>query len=143
MTQVDFYILKSASQNSLELFTCKLTEKAFKKGHKIHILTTDLDQSERLNKLLWTFDDGSFIPHVLSQDDLADQTPIHIGHEVNKVSIKDVLINLQPVLPDQFAEFSRIAELVSGDTQQRQSARLRYREYQQRQCQVATHEVNR
>jgi DNA polymerase-3 subunit chi len=143
MTQVDFYILKNASLSGLEQYTCKLTEKAFKKGHKIHILTVNQDQSERLNKLLWTFSETSFLPHVLNNDKLANETPIHLGHRATDVSINDVLINLQSELPENFERFSRIAELVSGDEQQRQSARLRYREYQKHQCRVATHEVNR
>lgn len=143
MTQVDFYILKNASLPGLEQYTCKLTEKAFKKGHQIHILTANQDQSERIDKLLWTFSDTSFLPHVLSSDKLANETPIHISHLATNVSIDDVLINLQSELPENFERFSRIAELVSGDEQQRQSARLRYREYQKHQCKVATHEVNR
>lgn len=143
MTQVDFYILNDASLPSLENYACKLTEKAFKKGHKIHILTADQEQSERIDKLLWTFNDQSFVPHVFLGHALADETPVHIGHEADKVSIKDVLINLQTELPKDFAKFARIAELVSGDAPTRQSARLRYREYQRQQCQVATHEVNR
>ncbi len=142
MTQVDFYILRNGSINSLERFTCKLAEKAFKRGHSIHILSMDSDQTERLNKLLWTFNDNSFVPHVISGDEYAEATPIHIGHLVEKVSITDVLINLRSELPDNFARFNRIAELVSGDAQQRQSARGRYREYQQHQCKVASHEVN-
>jgi len=143
MTQVDFYILNNASLAGVEQYICKLTEKAFKKGHKIHILTADQNQSERLNKLLWTFSDTSFLPHAFSADKLAADTPIHLSHRQNDVSINDVLINLQPELPENFERFSRIAEVVSGDEQQRQSARLRYREYQKHQCQVATHEVNR
>ena len=143
MTQVDFYILNNASLHNLELYACKLAEKAFKKGHKLHILTADNDQSERIDKLLWTFSDQSFVPHVLTGQPLAEQTPIHIGHEPEKVSIEDVLMNLRNELPKDFTKFVRIAELVSEDAQARQSARLRYREYQRQQCQVATHEVNR
>lgn len=142
MTQVDFYILNNASLGSLENFSCKLAEKAFKMGHSIHILTCDKDQTDRLDKLLWTFNDRSFVPHTVAGDELAANTPIHIGHNLENVSLNDVLINLQSVLPANFAQFNRIAELVSGDAQQRQSARLRYREYQQQQCTVATHEVN-
>lgn len=142
MTQVDFYILNSTNQGHLERFTCKLAEKAYKKGHSIHILTADSQQTERLDKLLWVYDEKSFIPHVVSGDKLADKTPIHIGSEIDKVSLFDVLINLQSTLPTKIAEFERIAEIVSGDSQQRQAARTRYREYQQQDCKVVTHEVN-
>ncbi|MDX1810797.1 MAG: DNA polymerase III subunit chi [Gammaproteobacteria bacterium] len=143
MTQVDFYILNNAGLAGLENYTCKLVEKAFHRGHRIFILTANQDQSERLNKLLWTFNDRSFVPHVLAEDDLASDTPIHISHLSRNTSINDVLVNLKPELVENFDRFSRIAEIVGGDDQQKQAARMRYREYQKHQCQVATHEVNR
>lgn len=143
MTQVDFYILDNASLAGVEHYCCKLVEKAYKLGHRIHILTNSQDQSERLNKLLWTFSDISFVPHVFCSDTLSKETPVHLSHNLSDVSIDDVLVNLQAALPDNFERFTRIAEIVGDDEQNKQKARQRYRAYQKHQCQVATHEVNR
>ena len=143
MTQVDFYILNHAQGMETERFACQLAEKAFKKGHKIHIHTADNHQTERMNKLLWTYNDQSFLPHVIMDHELQAETPIHVSHNQDKAFISDVLINLRLEIAVFYKQFDRIAELVSADDQQRQAARGRYREYQQQGCEVSSHEINR
>ena len=143
MTQVDFYVLKDAPLAKVEQFICQLTEKAFKKGHKIHIHTADNLQTERMDGLMWTFNDLSFLPHVKMNDEKAEETPIHISHDQDKTLINDVLINLKSEVPVIYEQFARVVEIVSGDAQQQQSARQRYRYYQQRGCTVNSHEVSR
>jgi len=157
MTQVDFYILNNTK---VEQFACLLTEKAFKKGHKVHLLTTDENQTARMDKLLWTYNDQSFLPHVAINDDshtsehesqhtpqhksqheLQKETPIHISHDDQNALLSDVLINLRSEIPSFYQQFNRIAELVSSDERQRQAARVQYREYQQRGCTVASHQI--
>ena len=143
MNQVDFYILNNDSATNIELFVCRLAEKAFKKGHKIHILTANRQQQDKVDQLMWTFNDQSFLPHVISGDELSADTPIHISHDLENVVIRDVLINLKPEVPASYEQFDRIAEIVASNSEQRQAARLRYREYQRKGCAVASHEVNR
>lgn len=143
MTQVDFYILNNAQDAETEQFACFLAEKAYKKGHKIHIHTADNSQTERMDKLLWTFNDQSFLPHVTMNHELQAETPINISHNQDKAFISDVLINLRSEVPVFYKQFDRIAELVSTDTQKRQAARSRYREYQQQGYNVTSHEINR
>ncbi len=143
MSQVSFYILNNVS---IEQFTCQLTEKIFKKGHKIHILTTDSQQTERLDKLLWTYDEQSFLPHVAateSNNDLQRETPVTISHHPKHALTSDVLINLCSEIPAFYRQFTRVAELVPSDPQQRQTARVRYKHYQQQGNTVASHEINR
>ena len=143
MTQVDFYILKNAPLAKAELFVCQLAEKAFKKGHKIHVHTVDNLQTERMDTLMWTYNDLSFLPHAIAESDVAAETPIHLSHNSDKTSIKDVLINLKSEVPVFYEQFNRVAEIVTSDPQQQQAARQRYRYYQQRGCTVNSHEVNR
>lgn len=143
MTQVDFYVLKNAPLPKAEFFVCQLTEKAFKKGHKVHIQAADNIQAERIDKLLWTYHDLSFLPHVLMHDPQANETPIHISHDQDQASLNDVLINFESEVPVFYRQFARVAEIVTGDPQQQQAARERYRYYQQQGCTVNSHEVNR
>lgn len=149
MTQVDFYILKNAPLKKAEFFVCQLTEKAFKKGHKIHIHTADTLQTQRLDKLLWSYNELSFLPHVVisSKEEIDEKmkvnTPIHISNEQDQALINDVLINLKVEIPVFYTQFARIAEFVTGDSQQQQAARLRYRQYQKQGYTVNSHEVNR
>jgi len=143
MTQVDFYVLKNAQQTNAELFVCRLAEKAFKKGHAIHVQTNSAEQSERIDKLMWSYNDLSFLPHVKIDDDLQQDTPIHISHSNENASITDVLINLKSEVPMFFTQFNRVAEIVSADPQQKQLARQRYRHYKNSGIDVTSHDVNR
>lgn len=143
MTQIDFYILNGALGTETEKFACQLAEKAFKKGHKIHIHTADNLQTERMDKLLWTYSDLSFLPHVIMDHELQAETPINISHVLDKALISDVLINLRSEVPVFYRQFDRVAELVSTNIEQRDAARIRYREYQQQGCLVTSHEINR
>jgi len=140
MTQVDFYILNTTQT---EQFACILVEKVFKQGHKIHIHTTDNVQTERMDNLLWTYSDQSFLPHVVMGDALQADTPINVSHDQDNALISDVLVNLRPDIPLFYRQFTRVAELVSANPQHRQAARIRYREYQQQGCKVVSHEINR
>jgi len=143
MTQVDFYILQNAQIANTEQFTCLLAEKAFKKGHTVHIQTNNAQQTERMDKLMWTYNDMSFLPHVMMGDVLQEDTPIHISHNSESASITDVLINLRSEVPMFYEQFNRVAEIVSADPQQRQLARQRYRQYKTQGLEVTSHDVNR
>jgi len=63
MTQVDFYILSDETGTARALLACRLTEKAWKQGHRVYINTASPQQLADLDDLLWTFRAGSFIPH--------------------------------------------------------------------------------
>jgi len=143
MTQIDFYILNESNFTQTERFACLLAEKAFKKGHKIHIHTADNLQTERMDKLLWTYNDQSFLPHVTMDHELHAETPINVSHNEEKAFISDVLINLRSEIPIFYQQFDRVAELVSANSQQRQAARSRYREYQEQGCTVTSHDIGR
>jgi len=140
MTQVDFYILNSTQT---EQFTCVFVEKVFKQGHKIHIHTIDDMQTKRMDKLLWTYNDQSFLPHIVLGDELQAETPINISHNQDSALISDVLVNLRPEVSLFYKQFDRVAELVSAAPLHRQAARVRYREYKQQGCTVVSHEINR
>ena len=65
MTQVDFYILNTDSNNSRLRFICRITDKAIRAQNHVFINTANEEDAHNLNKLLWTFSPGSFIPHAL------------------------------------------------------------------------------
>lgn len=128
MTLIDFYVLKDSKPNARQLLACKITEKAYKQGHKIYIHTDSEQQTLSMDKLLWTFRGGSFIPHnTVSQDD--EKVPVLIGHEAEPQCVPDVLINLSHEVPDFFSRFERIAELITEDAEQKQKGRERYKFY--------------
>jgi DNA polymerase-3 subunit chi len=141
MTQVDFYILQDGQPGVLPMFTCRLTEKAFKQGHQVYINTESSEQLQQLDDLLWTFRDGSFLPHSVFAAGASDNPPILLGHAVDPDGPSDVLVNLSSEVPSFFSHFSRVAELVSGDATQLDAARERYRFYKDRGYTLNTHNL--
>ncbi|RFA38004.1 hypothetical protein CAL65_06490 [Alkalilimnicola ehrlichii] len=58
--RIDFYILDENGGEGCEQFTCRLTEKAYDQGHKIFIRAATPEQASTVDKLLWTYRQGSF-----------------------------------------------------------------------------------
>lgn len=141
MTHVDFYILQDIQPQACPLFACKLTEKAYKKGHQVFINTQSDQQLRHLDDLLWTFRAGSFLPHAVYTGAGDDSLPILLGHALAPETASDVLVNLADAIPPFFSRFSRVAELVGGDDSQRSAARERYRFYKDRGYTLGTHHI--
>ena len=141
MTRIDFYILQDSQPDARALLTCRLTEKAFRQGHQVYINTESGQQLKKLDDMLWTFRDGSFLPHGLYAATADSDHPVLLGHAVNPEGPSDVLVNLSNDVPAFFSRFNRVAELVGGDEAQRASARERYRFYKDRGYTLDSHKL--
>jgi len=141
MTRIDFYILQDNQPDAQVRLTCRLTEKAFKQGHQVYINTESGQQLKKLDDMLWTFRDGSFLPHGRYEANADSDHPVLLGHAVEPEGPSDVLVNLSNDVPAFFSRFNRVAELVGGDEAQRVSARERYRFYKDRGYTLNTHNL--
>lgn len=140
MARVDFYVLSQAGEQARQLFACRLAEKAYRLNNRVHIETGDRATAERLDALLWTFRDGSFVPHhVLGDEDL--DSPVTIGCGGQEVADRDLLINLCDEIPPVAADMPRIAELVTADDECRQASRRRFAAYREQGHTLETHDV--
>ena len=143
MTRVDFYIIDDAGGGRADdgVIACRVAEKAYQAGHKVYIHAGDAPQAERLDQLLWTFRQGSFVPHQrLAPGEAADPlTPVHIGWDGEPEPHDDVLINLTAEVPLFFSRFQRVAEIVPADERAKQQGRARYKFYRDRGYQLEMH----
>jgi DNA polymerase-3 subunit chi len=140
MLQVDFYVLSQGGEQARQIFACKLAEKAYRLKNTVHIETASAAVADELDKLLWTFRDGSFVPHhVLGKEQLA--SPVTIGHGSAADGQRDLLINLGNELPANSATYSRIAELVSADEECKRTSRLRFGSYRDQDHNIKTHTI--
>lgn len=140
MARVDFYVLSEAGEKARQTFACRLAEKAYRMNNTVHILAADADSAKRLDDLLWTFRDGSFVPHEFVGNNSQD-APVTIGFGNSDTPARDVLINLSPDIPDIAASFPRIAELVSADDECKQRSRKRFASYREQGHAIETHNV--
>ena len=79
MARVDFYILAQADERARHMLACKLAEKAWRLDNSVYIHANNRSEAEHLDQLLWTFRDGSFVPHgLLGRNDGTETSPIMI-----------------------------------------------------------------
>ncbi len=141
MTRVDFYITPNPAMDMRLQLVCRIAEKAYNTSHRVYIHTDDSQLANKLDDLLWTFRQGSFIPHCQANDQHAADCAVVIGQTLPD-NQPQVLINLADQVPAFFSRFERIAEIVAGDEPTRQAARTRYKYYRERGYPLETHELN-
>jgi DNA polymerase-3 subunit chi len=143
MTRVDFYVLPNADPAQRPLLACKLAEKAYSQSLKVYIHTASDSDTQQLDELLWTFRDGSFLPHAIVKPGTdPDFTPsILLGHDHEPATHTDVLINLGTDIPKFFGRFERVAELVDQRTELLAQSRERFRYYRERGYELNTHQL--
>lgn len=84
-----------------------------------------------LDPLLWTFQPGSFVPHVWQDDPLADKTPVILAPlpDLPRAGRVTALVNLGPDLVTGWESLERVIELVSENGPDKPAARERLRAY--------------
>lgn len=142
MARVDFYILSSQGTQQRHSFACRLAEKAYRLNNSVHIHAATPADAKRIDELLWTFRDGSFVPHDLVNSDVSDrESPVTIGSDDTSVAPRDLLINLCDEVPPFAGSFPRVAELVSSDDDCKRQSRKRFAEYRDNGHTLETHNV--
>ncbi len=144
MTQVDFYVLGGASDDARLRVACRIAEKAMQAQQDVFIRSCSGQEARRLDELLWTFAEGSFVPHRIVGGSETEPLlePVLIGIEAAPPDRRpDVLINLTGEVPDYVARYARVAEIVDADPERRRQGRERYRYYREQGYTLATHEV--
>ena len=139
IARVDFYVLNSEDPGLLRVTACRLVEKIYKQGLSIFICTENDEEAARMDDLLWTFRQASFVPHerMGSHDAM---TPVLVGsQEVVPSQGMDVFVNLAEKVPSGIENFRRIADLVDQTPAVRQAGRQRYRTYQSQGLELHTH----
>jgi DNA polymerase-3 subunit chi len=137
VTQIDFY---THASNPLAV-AVRLIEKAWERKLPVWVRTADETSAQQLSQLLWTHSQLSFIPHCLSTDPLATETPVVIDAKSLEPSSDQVLINLHAERPDYFSRFHRLLEIVGTTDADLTQARQRYSWYRDRGFTLQSHRV--
>lgn len=142
MARVDFYVIAAAGEASRQQFACRLAEKAYRLSHTVHIRVAGPEQAEQIDDLLWTFRDGSFVPHEVLTE-LPAEAPVTIGFGFagGRPGAAEFLINLTDELPQDVEAFPRIAEIVTSDDECRRRSRKLYADYRAQGHSLESHEI--
>jgi DNA polymerase III subunit chi len=127
MTDVSFYHLE---RQSLDQVLPKLLERVIDAGLRAVVLAGSEERVERLNALLWTYDESSFLPHGARSDgNFADQ-PIYLTTEEENPNEATVLAVIDGVRPSHIERFDRCLEVFNGkDEGEVAAARERWQKY--------------
>lgn len=137
MTQIDFY---THAANPLAV-TVRLIEKAWERKLPVWVRASSEASAKELSQLLWSHSQLSFIPHCLSGDPLATETPVVIDADAKEPVSDQILINLHSDRPDYFSRFHRLLEVVGSLEEDLTLARQRYAWYRDRGFSLQTHRV--
>lgn len=140
MTRVDFYILPDADEDRRQLYLCRLVDKAWRMGNRVWIHVPGDKRAEALDERLWTFSEGSFLPHERAADGASD-CPVILG-EGDPDSARELLVNEDTEVPSFFSRFQRVAEVINQDPESKSQGRARYAFYRDRGYELHHHEVS-
>ena len=140
MSRVDFYILSQEGPDARLRYACRLAERAVEQGCHVYIHGLEV---QKLDDMLWTFSDGSFLPHEVYQGAAAShpRVMVMVGAEPGPASHRDLLINLMDTMPPEIEPYVRIAEIIDADPERKRTARERYKQYRERGCTLESHNL--
>jgi DNA polymerase-3 subunit chi len=140
--RVDFYVSAEAGEAARLRLACRVTEKAYLAKQKVVCFSDDPALLPRFDELLWTFGDGSFVPHdVFAGPGAACEAPVLLTTGPLPEGHADVLVNLGTALPPAFEQFARVAEFLDARPEVRSAGRERFKAYRARQIEPQTHNV--
>src|SRR5579883_1993716 len=139
--RVDFYIIEEAGGTARLKVACRLAEKAYLASQCALIWHTDRVELEALDELLWTFADGSFLPHEWLTSNAAPEAPVLLSAGATPAEGFDFVINLAADPPPFLHLTRRVAEIIDGDEARRRAGRVRFKAYRELGVEPATHAV--
>ncbi|WP_241131666.1 DNA polymerase III subunit chi, partial [Achromobacter xylosoxidans] len=72
MTRIDFAF---GAPDRLRM-ACQVVRKRYLAGQRLVVYCKEGSRLAAFDRMLWAFDDTSFVPHVLANDPLAAETPV-------------------------------------------------------------------
>jgi DNA polymerase III subunit chi len=140
--RVDFYVLEEASSTGRLKLACRLAEKAYLAAQVALVWHTDPHELKEFDELLWTFMDGSFVPHeMVAPGTSITETPVLLSAGAPPPRTVDIIINLAPEVPACLGQARRVAEIIDGDDTRRRAGRARFKAYRDLGIQPASHAV--
>lgn len=146
MKQVDFYLISNRVVDAKFKLASRLANKLQRMEQTSLLITSDANDGTRLDEILWSFSDTSFVAHErLGEADAQSRVVIAHQEELAGAALEpkfDVLINLGNAIPMvSHHHFDRIAEIVEHDDEAKQAARVRYKGYQSESFELKTHDI--
>lgn len=127
MTEVEFH---TGVTDPVD-FACRLLRKAYRSGVRVLVTAPELRLAE-LDRALWTFDEGEFLPHVRmpgAAPAVAARTPVWLAASASLADAPGLVVNLDADVPTDAAAIERLIEIVAAEPAEAERGRTRWRAY--------------
>jgi len=124
-------------------YACRFARKVLRSDMRL-VITGPGESLDRLDRMLWGLGPSDFVAHVRSDgdEDMVRASPVLLATDARTSSHHEVLLNLGQSVPEGFAQFEKLIEVVSAqDEEDRNAARDRWRHYAGRGYQIARHDL--
>jgi DNA polymerase-3 subunit chi len=111
MTEISLYHLTTAP---VEKVLPKLLEKIIASGKRSLVLASTEERVEMLNNALWTYSQGSFLPHGTAKDGFPEHQPIWLSTQTDHLNGATVLILTDGVEASELDKFERCLDIFDG-----------------------------
>jgi DNA polymerase-3 subunit chi len=113
---------------------CQTTLKQYLAGHKLLVYCSDAARLKAFDNKLWAVEPTAFVPHVMANDPLAEQTPIwlvsgDLAQALARAPAEAWLLNLDELCPPALGNTARVLEIVSEGEDDKAAARARWAQY--------------
>ena len=109
---IAFYHL---SKWSLELGLAKILERALSQNLKMVVRAASDENLTVLNTALWTYDQGSFLPHGSTKEKNPEQQPIYLTTGLEVPNKATVLILTENIDAEDISRFERCIDIFEED----------------------------
>jgi DNA polymerase III subunit chi len=142
LPRVDFYVSDEAGEPARLRLACRIAEKAYLAKQKVVVFSDDATLLPKIDDMLWTFGDGTFVPHdVVTAAGAPIEAPVALTTGPLPAEPGDVLINLGAAVPAFFEKFGRVAEFLDARPEIRTAGRERFKTYRSKSIEPQTHNV--
>ena len=143
--QVDFYLITNQISDAKYKFASRLANKLQRLKQKTLLVATDLESLERLDQIMWSYSDISFVAHEsISQASSHTIIQMALPTQIDDALLQNnykVVINLTESVLESCADVDRIAEVVEHTETAKSSARQRFRAYRAQDFIINTHNI--
>ena len=130
VVEIAFYQLR---RTPLEKALPKLLEKVLERGSRALVLAASEERAEALNAALWTYDQGSFLPHGTARDGRPERQPILLATDDAAPNGAGIAVMVDGVAPADPGRFERCLDIFDGsDPAALKAARARWRAHRER-----------
>ena len=124
-------------------YACRFARKAIRHDARVAI-TGSAEDLQRLDRMLWALGPADFIAHCMddADEEMLEASPVLLAADPRASRHRDVLVNLSDAVPEGFAQFAKVVEVVSlSDQGDRARARDRWRHYASRGYDIVRHDL--